>query len=220
MKRGRTQRGFTLLEVVMAISLMCGVLVILFTGLRLSMNAWRRGTERIEAADQSFAITEALQIQASAAVPMKLFREEDKRREEVICFRGSAQQVRFLTRKSWAGDRSRGLWMATYQVVDAKDGLQQQLLVTETPMLDSSLVLNALLEDDIRAARTQVYGEPADHIELSYWQAGTQALPAAWVSDWKAAGAEKLPRGIQVRWQRRNGEQMATFAIPVVREVK
>jgi hypothetical protein len=203
----------------MAITLMCGVLVILFIGLRLSMNAWHRGSERMESFERSFAAADALQSQVSSAVPSKLSRQENQRRTEIVCFRGSAHQARFLTRFSWAGDRSHSLWLASYQVVDAIDG-QQQLIINESPMLDSDYILNALLQDDVPPAQTQPFGEAADHIEIAYWQAATPSVPGSWVSDWKAIGSEVLPRGIQIHWQRKGSEQTATFAIPIVREAK
>jgi prepilin-type N-terminal cleavage/methylation domain-containing protein len=52
------QHGFTLLEVVIAITLMTAVLLILFLGLRLGMNAVRRGNERLEKMQQRFAGTD------------------------------------------------------------------------------------------------------------------------------------------------------------------
>lgn len=47
MKRGR-QRGFTLIEIVIALSIVGALLVIMFGGLRVGLGAWRRGEDRAE----------------------------------------------------------------------------------------------------------------------------------------------------------------------------
>jgi len=47
MRRGR-ERGFTLIEIVIALSIVGVLLVIMFGGLRVGLNAWRRGEDRAE----------------------------------------------------------------------------------------------------------------------------------------------------------------------------
>ena len=47
MRRGR-QRGFTLIEIVIALSIVGALLVIMFGGLRVGLGAWRRGEDRAE----------------------------------------------------------------------------------------------------------------------------------------------------------------------------
>jgi prepilin-type N-terminal cleavage/methylation domain-containing protein len=215
----RKQSGFTLLEVVMAITIGSGVVLMLFVGLRISMNALRRGNERLESTERQSAEFDAVQSQMSGAIPRTISQAPDGRPLNVLCFRGSAQQVQFVTRSSWAGSRSPGLWLASYRVVEQKDG-QQQLMIGETGMPDSDHFLQALIGNDSAPERSEPFGEPADRIELLYWESGSEKNPPSWVSDWKAAGQEELPRGIQIHWQSGQTEQTATFLIPVVEEVK
>ena len=47
MRHGR-QRGFTLIEIVIALSIVGALLVIMFGGLRVGLGAWRRGEDRAE----------------------------------------------------------------------------------------------------------------------------------------------------------------------------
>src|ERR1700683_5383604 len=163
----KRQLGFTILEVVMAITLMSGVLLILFTGLRLSMNALRRGNENLDAIEYRLGEADAVQSQVSAAIPASLSQTQDRKMVDTICFRGDSRQVRFLSRDSWAGDRAQGLWMANYRIVQGEDG-KQQLEIAEAGILDSDQILNVLLEDDFAPDRSQRVGETADRIEFLY----------------------------------------------------
>jgi prepilin-type N-terminal cleavage/methylation domain-containing protein len=215
----KRQSGFTLLEVVMAITLMTGIMLILFVGLRLSLNALRRGNERLDATEYRLGEADMLQSQVSAAIPASLSQTQAGKSINTVCFRGDDRQMRFVSRNSWTGERGQGLWMANYRVVDTQDG-KQQLEIEESGILDSDQILNDLLQEDFTAEHSQRFGEPADRIEFSYWQTGTDKIPSVWAQDWKAIDPEKLPHGIQIHWQRGDKEQVATYLIPVVEEVK
>lgn len=215
----RSESGFTLLEVVMAISLTSGVVLMLFVGLRLSMNALHRGNERLEIAERQSAEFDAVQSQISGAIPRTISQVQDGGPINIICFRGSAQKMQFLTGTSWAGDRSPGLWLASYRIIERRDG-QQQLMIGETGMLDTDHILQSLLANDFLPERSEAFGDPAGRIDLAYRESGSEKNPPTWVSDWTAVGREALPRGIQIRWQRGQMDQTATFLIPVVEEEK
>jgi hypothetical protein len=203
----------------MAITLASGIVLMLFAGLRISMNALHRGNERLQNAERQSAEFDAVQSQMSGAIPRTISQVRDTRPLNIICFRGSAQQVQFLTRISWDGSRSPGLWLASYRVVGRQDG-QQQLMIGETGVPDADHLLQALIGNDFVPERSEPFGEPAGRIELLYWESGSEKSSPAWVSDWTAVGQEELPRGIQIHWQRGQTEQTATFVIPAVEEVK
>ena len=213
----KRQSGFTLLEVVMAITLMTGVVLMLFVSLRVAMGALERGSARLEEKERGLAAFDAVQSQVSGAIPKRILQGADGRPVNVVCFDGTSQRVQFLTGNSWAGDRSTDFWLATYWVRQREDG-QQQLMIGETAVPDTDHILQALLESDVLPKRSEPFGEPASRVELFYWGTPSDKNPPTWVADWKAAGQEELPRGIQVRWQRGQEQQTATFPIPVQEE--
>lgn len=213
------QSGFTLLEVVVATTLMAVLMGILFSGLRLGANAWRRGNERLEAEARKLASVEVLNLQLAAAVPALLAGEGKSGRISYLSFRGSPQQLRFLTRTSWARDRSRGLWLVAYQVVATPAG-QRQLVVSEAGISDGQQLLTAFLAEDVPSARSERLGEPAERIEFSYLQPSSTQGPSAWVPEWRAEERRELPPGFQVRWWRGGRADTCTFVIPATREAK
>jgi hypothetical protein len=101
--------------------------------------------------------------------------------------------------------------------VDTPDG-HEQFTISETAALDGERILSALLQDSLAPTHTQSLGEPADHIEFSFWESSTLSVPGFWTTDWKAAGQELLPRALQIHWQRGDTVETATFVFPVVKE--
>lgn len=214
----RREAGFTLLEVVVATTLMAAVMVILFSGLRLGMNAWDRGEKHLEKLAREQGGVEALTLQAAAGVPRILVAKEGQLRVPHSSFRGTSDELRFLTRFSWAWDRSQGLWLAAYRVVETDDG-RQQLVVSEAPVPDEAHGLAGLLADEVPALRSQPLGDPADRIELAYWQPGSGVEPATWVSEWRSEERSKFPRGVRVRWWWGQRVETVMLVFPVVEAV-
>jgi len=215
----QTQGGFTLLEVMVSLALMSVILTILLAGFRLTENARHRGEQKLDAMSGRLAEIEALHAQMNSAVP-RMFTEIDQNQpRKLLSFRGSPKQARFLTGFSWAGDRSFGQWLASYHVEVAADG-KEQLEVSEVGTPGDQEFLAALLAPAAPTTHTILLGDPADRIELSYLEPSAQGRPAAWVPEWKAEERKQLPHGVQVLWWVGRQEQVMTFIIPSLVEVK
>lgn len=215
----QAQDGFTLLEVMVSMALMTVVLTILYAGFRLTENARRRGEEKLDAMSGKLAEIEALHAQMNSAVPRVLTKIGDDQQLKLLSFRGTPKQARFLTGFSWAGERSFGQWLASYQVEAGPDG-KEQLEVSEVGTPGDQEFLAALLAPAAPTTHTMLLGDPADRIELSYLEPSTPGRPGAWVPEWKAEEREQLPRGVRVLWWMGNEEQVMTFVIPSLVEVK
>ncbi len=213
------QAGFTLLEVMVSLALMTVVLTILLLGFRLTENARRRGTERLDAMSERLAEIEALRAQMNSAVPRMLTEIGDDQPVKLLSFRGTPKQARFLTSLSWAGERSFGQWLAAYHVEAGPEG-KEQLEVSEVGTPDDHDLLAALLEPGAPTNHTMLLGDPADRIELSYLEPGKPGKLAAWVPEWRGEERKKLPRGVQVLWSVGKQEQVMTFIIPSLVEAK
>ncbi len=226
MTRVRKNSGFTLLEVVVATSLMALLLTTLFLGLRLGANAWRKGEAKLAEHARLLAGLELAEREVAGAVPRTLIDARDRTPVQLIAFRGSAQEARFLTRRSWQADRTRPLFMAVLSVVrSSDDDRTQRLTISEVPVADSAAMLAALspgpfavLPARLARPRAEAIGDAADRIELQYLDPGAVEKPAQWTSEWTPEKHDALPRALRIVWTRGKEIQTTTFSVPMWRE--
>ncbi|HOB61739.1 MAG TPA: prepilin-type N-terminal cleavage/methylation domain-containing protein [Candidatus Competibacteraceae bacterium] len=91
----RRQAGFTLLELVVAITLMGLVLVMLYSGLRLGLNGWDSGERRAEITDRLRLAQEVLRRQLAQS--MTVYRQaNNEQRERIAVFSGEPNEIEFV----------------------------------------------------------------------------------------------------------------------------
>lgn len=94
MARGAT-RGFTLIEVLIALSIVAALLAIALGGLRMGMAAWRRGDERAERLQHARGLDRLLVRALSGAHPYRV----GPRGQDVapFTFDGTSERLTFVT---------------------------------------------------------------------------------------------------------------------------
>lgn len=211
------QRGFTLLELLVSLSLTAVVLGLLLSGLRVTEGGWRRGNERLVIIDRALAADEAIHAQVSSAVPRRITTQYEQHQWQLVSFRGNSQELRFVSNYSFFGQRHFGLWLVDYRVV-RESGDKQQLLIGESPLSDDLLLSRFLLSNGPLTPDGFVFVQQADRIELSYLRPSSGGKPAAWVPEWKCEELGQLPLGVRIYWQAGTQEREITLVLPVQEE--
>ena len=89
------ERGFTLIELVLALTIVALMLTVLFSSLRVGLRAWQRGEERAEALEYSRSMTQLVELALGAAYPFQ--GRMDKNEPLQILFKGEEDKVSFVT---------------------------------------------------------------------------------------------------------------------------
>ena len=89
------QRGFTLVEVVIALTIVATLLVVMFGSLRMGMAAWQRGDERAEVLDRARSLTQIVSRSLGAAHPYMTSRQGGEPAR--LLFEGAPDRVAFVT---------------------------------------------------------------------------------------------------------------------------
>jgi general secretion pathway protein J len=183
MKR-RAPDGFTLLELLVALSLLSLIIVALAGGLRIGTRAWESGRTSASIDDAELAVR-SIAGQIERAFPTNLRRAQGA---PVAAFRGEAENCRFVALSE--GDAQWGGLVTTEIGVEGA-GRRQSL----------SAWTQVFREGDFEAARdamraTRLIGNLA-YLRLSYYGALDATHPPQWRETWRDAAAP--PRLVSVR---------------------
>jgi type II secretory pathway component PulJ len=94
-RRSRAVRGFTLVEVALALSIAAAVLVLVFGGLRVALAAWSKGEARAGRLDHARGVIVLLERALDGAFPYRFVAPEE--REPHVLFDGRPDRVTFAT---------------------------------------------------------------------------------------------------------------------------
>ena len=98
MRHARGHRGFTLVELIIALAIVGALLVVAFGGLRVAVAAWQRGDERVEVQQHTRSLTLTLARAVSASYPYAAPARAGER--AVILFKGTQTRLEFVTQAS------------------------------------------------------------------------------------------------------------------------
>ena len=93
--RRRAERGFTLLELVLALSIVAVMLTILFGGLRVGLRAWQRGEERAETLEHARSMNQLIEQTLAGTYPFQ--GRIDQSTQARVLFQGEAEKASFVT---------------------------------------------------------------------------------------------------------------------------
>lgn len=166
-----SERGFTLLELLVAISILSVIAVIVGGSLGLGVRAWERGESDIGDSQRMRILTEMIAQEIKSAYPYEISMDN----ERVVAFQGESDSLWFVTAS--AKPEKGSLKWVSYSVEDSS------LIVREGALPDKDLLEKVSAEDGevLDAEVTGLaleYLSPDDEEWLESWDLGKH-LPAA-----------------------------------------
>lgn len=141
----RAQRGFTLLEVLIALAIVGALLVIAFAGMRVAVAAWRQGEDRAEAHQHVRGVALSLARTVAGAYPYAAPRGEAP--EVVLLFFGEERRLEFVTQSPPVSSDVPAAFAAIVITVgdgDERPGLviRQRVMPNRNPFSDAAVVFH------------------------------------------------------------------------------
>jgi len=176
----RDARGFTLLELLIALAIVGALVAIAFGGLRVAVASWRQGEDRAEAHQHVRSVALILARTISAAYPYRASRSDGP--EPVVLFAGTETRLEFVTQATPFPDAIPIAFTAVVLSFDAsgEPGLvvRQRALPNRQPFNEAAIV----------------YRDPSvTTLKLAYLDEG-----GAWKDTWDGAEAKATPRAVRV----------------------
>lgn len=184
---GHPSAGFTLLELLIAITLLGLLMAALFGGLRLGARAWERGEERLDESGRLQVVQNFLRDRLAAAYPLSADDQDGRPR---LAFEGTDEALRFVTLMP----EYLGTGFAEFTLAVADHEGARDLVVRWRRFAD--------LEDANDAGddepQTKVLLEGIETLEVAYYGAQRRGEPVTWHDQWQDVGVD-LPRLVRLR---------------------
>lgn len=185
----RDERGFTLLELVIALAIVGAVLVVAFGGLRIALAAWNQGEDRAEAHQHLRSVATILERSIAGAYPYRAPVGEAP--NPVLLFRGAEDRLELVTQAPPLPASAPAAFTALVIAVEDEEGsnalvLRQRVLPNRDPFGEAKVVLR---DPAIQTLRFR-YLDP----------------DGAWRDAWNAEDEATMPSAVQVTVSMKHGE--------------
>jgi prepilin-type N-terminal cleavage/methylation domain-containing protein len=193
--RPARERGFTLVELIIALAIVGSLLLVAFGGLRVAVSAWRRGDEHTETQQHTRSLSITLARALSAAYPYRAARRQGE--TPVFLFGGKADRVEFVTPASPFPAAAPVAFTAVVIELGTTDDnrrllvVRQRILPNEEPFLQSRIVF----EDPY----------------ITTLALGYLSETGNWQDEWDAEQETSLPRAIKLTLGTAKGEGARGF---------
>jgi general secretion pathway protein J len=195
-QRSRAVRGFTLVEVVLALSIAAAILAIVFGGLRVALAAWSKGEARAARLDHARGVIVLLERALDGAFPYHFVAPQA--REPHVLFDGRPDRVTFAT----LAPPFPGAVPIAFTAVSLSS--EETGLTLRQQLLPSLLVLDrlapVLVDRETAAVRFRYLGQE----------------PGAWQEAWDMSREETIPRAVEITLVGRDGARGAAAQVLTV----
>jgi general secretion pathway protein J len=181
--------GFTLLELLIALSIVGVLLAIAFGGLRMGVVAWARGEDRVEVQQHARSLNQILVRTLGATSPYKgAFGEGPEKR---LLFKGDRRQVQFVTQFPAFPTAVGAAFTAV--VIGFEDDAQGRALVVRQRIMPN--------REPFAKAEVVLRDPAIQDLEIAYL--GDEG---GWSESWETEGDNpKLPSAIRIRFSTSRG---------------
>lgn len=183
--------GFTLIEVLIGMTLLSVMVLLLFGSLKIGADSWERGENKTADVNDIGVVYNFFQHYLSAAQPLFKHPDEDNRR---LSFQGQSQRLEFVSVFPASVNRS-GLQL--FSVYPEQDAEGSHIKVSVTPFEPDSDDTGELQNPDNEV--DLISG--VDSFELQYWQG--ESGEGNWEDQWQ--DRDFMPRLVKIKIGLENG---------------
>jgi general secretion pathway protein J len=185
-------QGFTLIEVVVTLTIIGFILLIVSGAFRLGLSAWEKGESTKKEYQRVRILSELISKQIKSVVPYKI--KAQKAEGDYLAFEGKAQSLKFVSAFSMKAKNPEGLVYAVYRF--SKEGKEGSRFV-----LYEQRVLNTdFFEGQPREELAVSLSNEVSDVRFEYYQKEDplKNRSEGWVEEWSAKEEKELPEALKV----------------------
>jgi len=193
--------GFTLLEMVVTLTILGFILLIIFGAFRLGLSAWEKGESSGQEYQKVRAVSQLLSQQLKSMVPYKI--KTEKAEGDYLAFEGRSHSLKFVSAVSIRAKQPEGFVYATYAF---REGGNEggRLVVYEQRVLIKKNFFEE--EPDEESGVPMIEG--ISEIQFEYYREEDPAKNenGGWLEEWNAKEEKELPRAVRITVTYKNGQ--------------
>jgi general secretion pathway protein J len=200
-RASRSEQGFTLIELILALTLVAALLAITFGGLRVGLASWRQGEDRSEVQQHARSLVQVLARTVAGAAAYQ--GEPKEGAAPVLLFEGERERVAFVTATPPFPPAVPIAFTAV--ILSVERGEKRGLSVRQKPLPNTepfAVAAPAFVDDSVEAIRFRYLKDAA-----------------SWEDAWAVDKEKTLPRAVEITVTSivhgRSAEHVITVPIPV-----
>jgi general secretion pathway protein J len=190
-----SDRGFTLLETVIAVTLVAMMAVGLWSAFRVSLTSWKRGTDSVDANQRHRSIVDLVKKQMASIYAVIAPIDLQSGGTVYPVFAGTDSSVQFISLNSLRFYEHPGLTMVSYDVEQDRTGAFR-LVEREAQYVGLEPGRESFFDRDV--TQPFVVFENLTSFTFEYFDPGDSDRPARWISEWDAKEMTELPAAISM----------------------
>ena len=200
----RDASGFTLLELIISLTILGVVLLIIFGALRIGTRAWEKGEKDIAVYQRQRAVLGLLSQQIASACVYEI-----KLGDDAFYFRGSEKKMEFVSRTPIVPGAQTGVVFVTYEIENvAKEGKKQLNLFEK----DAGF----MKDDDIESQRNEEIFSLISGIEnLQFEYLKSDKDDVVWQNVWDPSETKGMPLAVRIVLKQDEETAPINLIIPV-----
>ena len=190
--------GFTLVEVVITLTIIGFICLLIFEAFRLGLSAWERGESVRDEYQEARIISQLITQQIKSTVPFKI--KPQQAEGDYLAFEGDARSLKFVSSLSMRGKQPEGLVYAKYEFKE--EGSEGgRLILYEEKALNKDFFAE---EPNEERAVSLLEGVSSVRFEYFREEDPSNNQQEEWVEEWKAKDEKRLPKALKMTIIRKN----------------
>lgn len=197
-----TTTGFTLLEVIVTLTILGFIVLIVFGAFRLSLSAWEKGESTREDYQTLRAVPQLVSRQIKSAVPYKV--KTQKADGDYLGFEGKSRSLRFISALPIRAKQAEGFVYVIYEFEEGgKEG--GRLVLYEQRVLNKEF-----FEENPKEESGVPLLEGISDVRFEYYRKADSQKnrTEGWVDEWSAKEEKELPAALKmtITYTKKNGK--------------
>jgi general secretion pathway protein J len=189
----QSEKGFTLLEMIIAVTLVALMAIGLWGVFRISIRSWSRGTESIDANQRHRSILDLIRKQMASTYGLMAPADPQRGSVPHLIFNGTETSLQFISLNSLHFQESPGLTFVIYEIVQESNGAFS-MVEKEARYLGQP--------PDQEASAGQAKPVPVfqnlTSCVFEYFGPGEFDYRSEWVREWDGERLRRLPEAISI----------------------